>query len=633
MSKPVCIAKAEPVLPSFAKTPPMGWNTWNKYGCVIDHNLIKQTADTMVSEGYLAAGYEYLNLDDCWQSNNRSDNGTIVVDPFAFPFGIKPVADYIHSKGLKFGIYSSAGRKTCAGRMASLEYEENDAISYGEWGVDYLKYDNCNYDEGVPAPLRFQRMQNALLHTRRDIFFSVCTWGVENTWEWAPDVGHSFRTHDDIYNGWQSVVDILQVHSQVAHLGGPGHWADPDMLEIGNDELSYDESITHFSLWSAMKAPLILGNSLTNVSQELFDIVTNRQVIAVNQDSLGKPALRIIHIKDDQDIWAGPLSNNSMIVVLVNYKSHEQNVTVDVYSELGYKGGYARELWIQHEVNLINSSTITQTLRPHACAMYKITDGYQTRNLTVPVTLKNDSSTYITIEQNTADASVSLRAIRYEAEGLNNLVQGLARRKGCELCSGGAYVMAIGNVNRPQTGTLIYRNITASSGPGEYIMRIQYLDCFSWSTCGDFFTRRWNLRIRVNQGEPFWVYLKSKRNPTVTSDYSIGIVLDKDENNEIIFDDPNAYGPSIDYIELIPRNNDNNNFNNVHQRQQEGRGSNVFELSFWESGDPLATTKLTRVLTDFFWELLFIVICCVLTLRVLLLIYKRKHRLSHYNQL
>ncbi|KAI9252374.1 glycoside hydrolase superfamily [Phascolomyces articulosus] len=610
-------AKAdEPIIPSFATTPPMGWNTWNKYGCAIDHHLIQQTADAMVSEGYLAAGYNYLNLDDCWQSNNRTDNGTIVIDPLAFPFGIKPVADYVHSKGLKFGIYSSAGRKTCAGRMASLEYEKNDAKSYSDWGVDYLKYDNCNYDEGVPAPLRFRHMRDALLQTGRDIFFSVCTWGVENTWEWAPEMGHSFRTHDDIYNDWQSIVDILQVHSQVVHLGGPGHWADPDMLEIGNGVLSIDESITHFSIWSAMKAPLILGNSLTN------------------QDPLGKPALRIRHIKEDQDVWGGPLSNNSMVVVIVNYKPYPQNITVDISTELGYADGYARELWTQDEINLVNSSSIiTQTLRPHACAMYKLTHGYLIHNLTTSITPSNNPSVTTTMTSNTnKQQGTEIPTIRYEAEGLNNLVQGLARRKGCALCSGGAYVMAIGNVNRPQTGTLIYRNITASLGPGEYTMRINYLDCFSWSTCGDFFTRRWHLRIRVNNGEPYWISLKSKRNPTITSDYSIGIVLDKQENNEIIFDDPNAYGPSIDYIELTPHTPLNQHQYVVQRYQQEG-SSNVFELSFWESGDPLATTRLTRVLADFFWELLFIVICCALILRTLLLLYKHRHRLSYYKKL
>ncbi|KAI8146691.1 glycoside hydrolase superfamily [Fennellomyces sp. T-0311] len=582
-------------VPSFAAAPPMGWNTWNKFGCAIDDRLIMDTADTMVAEGYLAAGYKYLNLDDCWQSNNRSSNGTIVVDPVAFPHGIKPVADYVHAKGLKFGIYSSAGRKTCAGRMATLDYEENDAASYAEWEIDYLKYDNCNYDEGVSAQLRFRRMREALLRTGRDIFLSVCTWGVENTWEWAPQIGHSFRTHDDIYNGWQSIVEILQVHAKVVHLGGPGHWADPDMLEIGNGRLSIEESRTHFSLWSAMKAPLILGSSLTNVPRELYAIVTNRQVIAVNQDPLGAPAIRVIHKFDDHDVWAGPLSNDSMAVVVVNYKPYPQNLSVDVVSDLGYQGGTARELWTQVDIHLNKSSILTQTLGPHACAMYKLRLGRFVHNLTEAPTTST----------------------RYEAEALENLVQGLARRKGCELCSGGAYVMAIGNVNRPQTGTLIFRNITVT--PGAYTMRIQYLDCFSWSTCGDFFTRRWHLRIRVNDGEPFWVAVKSKRNPVATGQYAIGVVL---ENvNQIVFDDPFNYGPSIDYIELTPRNED------------ASHGSNVFELSFMESGDPLATSKLGRVLADFFWELLFILINCGLILKILSMLYKYRHRIWYYRQL
>ncbi|KAI9305199.1 glycoside hydrolase superfamily, partial [Cunninghamella echinulata] len=257
-------------------------NTWNKYNCEINEQLIKGMADTMVNKGYQEAGYTFLNIDDCWQSNDRTRDGYIIIDNHSFPNGLHTVAKYVHDKGLKFGIYSSAGRQTCAGRMASSGYERQDAETYAKIGVDYLKYDNCNYDEGISGKTRYQTMYEAIEATGKDVFISVCNWGTENTWEWANKFGHSFRSHDDIYNDWKSIVEILNVHATILDQSGPGNWADPDMLEIGNGKLTVDESKTHFSLWAAMKSPLILGNDLSDMPDDLYNIVTNKHVIKVN---------------------------------------------------------------------------------------------------------------------------------------------------------------------------------------------------------------------------------------------------------------------------------------------------------------------------------------------------------------
>ncbi|ORZ22622.1 rice alpha-galactosidase [Absidia repens] len=334
----------------------MGWSTWNRYGCHIDEQLIRETSDMLVDHGYRDAGYSYLNLDDCWQSHERTSGGDIVIDSVAFPHGIRSVADYVHSRGLKFGIYSSAGRQTCAGRMASSGYESQDAQTYASMGVDYLKYDNCNYDEGVSARTRYEAMAKAINATERHILLSVCNWGTENTWEWAGEYGHSFRTHDDIYNDWKSIVEILNVHATVVSNSGPGNWADPDILEVGNGKLTVDESRTHFSIWAAMKAPLILGHSLNDIPKELYDIVMNRDVIAVNQDPLGLPARRITHIANDRDIWAGELANQSMVLVIINYLDKSQVFNIDV-NTYGYIGSsiMAHDLWKNNKVELENT--------------------------------------------------------------------------------------------------------------------------------------------------------------------------------------------------------------------------------------------------------------------------------------
>ena len=212
------------------KTPQMGWNSWNKFGCNINEKLIIETIDTLNASGLIEAGYNYINLDDCWQIS-RDEHGVIVPDPVRFPNGIKPLVDYAHSKGLKFGLYSDAGTNTCAGRPGSLGYEDIDAQTYSDWGVDYLKYDNC-YNEEISSKLRYPKMRDALLKVDHPIFYSMWKWGEEDVATWAKDVGNSWRTTGDIIDHWKSMIKIIEDNDKWHEYAGPGHWKDPDMLEV-----------------------------------------------------------------------------------------------------------------------------------------------------------------------------------------------------------------------------------------------------------------------------------------------------------------------------------------------------------------------------------------------------------------
>lgn len=312
-------------------TPAMGWNSWNFYGCNINEEVIKKTADLMVSKGLKDAGYEYLNLDDCWQMS-RDENGRIVEDKEKFPSGMKELGKYIHSKGLKFGIYSSAGTKTCQGRPGSLYYEDIDAQTYAEWEVDYLKYDNC-HNQGIPSTERYPKMTNALKKAGRPIYYSICQWGEEKIATWGSKYSNSWRTTLDISNNWESFILILDQQQGLEKYAGPGGWNDPDMLEVGNDGFTLAEAKSHFVLWAVLKAPLILGNDLSNMSPEILQLLTNDKIIKVNQDKKGKQAKRIkrdAHIVSGYlDYYVGELERNTWVVVYHNRS--KENVTMELF--------------------------------------------------------------------------------------------------------------------------------------------------------------------------------------------------------------------------------------------------------------------------------------------------------------
>ena len=316
-----------------ALTPPMGWNSWNKFGCNVSEQMIREMADAMVSSGMKDAGYTYINIDDCWHGG-RDSLGFIYPDPQRFPSGMKALADYVHSKGLKIGIYSDAGSQTCGGRPGSRGYEFQDALSYAKWGIDYLKYDWCN-TEGLKAEGAYKTIAAALKKAGRPIVLSICEWGTEKPWEWAQNVGHLWRTTGDIFNcfdcvedhgTWKSfgVMQILDMQDGLRKYAGPGHWNDPDMMQVGNGMPPHEER-AHFSMWCMLAAPLIAGNDLRNMSKATLEILTNKEVIAVNQDSLGIQGFKYA-VSDSLETWFKPLKNGDWAVCFLNRSKTPKNI-------------------------------------------------------------------------------------------------------------------------------------------------------------------------------------------------------------------------------------------------------------------------------------------------------------------
>lgn len=319
-----------------ALTPPMGWNSWNRFGCDVNEALIMETADAMVESGMKDAGYRYIVIDDCWHGE-RDSLGFIHPHPEHFPSGMKALADYIHSKGLKFGIYSDAGWKTCGGRPGSRGREYQDARQYAEWGVDYLKYDWCN-TEGLNARGAYLTMRDALHAAGRPIVFSLCEWGDNEPWTWGAEIGHLWRTTGDIapifdgeegHGSWSSwgVLQILDMRKDIRRYAGPDHWNDFDMMEVGNG-MSTAEDRAHFSLWCMMASPLMAGNDLRDMSRETREILTNREAIAVNQDSLGVQGFKCYE-KDQWEIWAKPLQGGELALCFLNRGLDPVKIEID----------------------------------------------------------------------------------------------------------------------------------------------------------------------------------------------------------------------------------------------------------------------------------------------------------------
>lgn len=316
-----------------AAKPPMGWNTWNKFACTIDEKLIRNSADALVSSGLQQAGYTYLVIDDCWHGQ-RDSLGFIHPDPQKFPSGIKALADYVHSKGLKFGIYSDAGSKTCGGRPGSRGHEYQDALSYAAWGVDYLKYDWCD-TEGLKAQGAYTTMRDALHSAGRPVVFSMCEWGDNKPWEWAKDIGHLWRTTGDIYHcfdceenhgSWSSwgVLRILDMQNGLRKYAGPDHWNDPDMMEVGNG-MTVGEDRAHFSMWCMLAAPLMAGNDIAAMTKETKEILTNSEAIAIDQDEMGIQGFKY-NVKDSVETWFKPLANGDWAVCFLNRKKVSQKI-------------------------------------------------------------------------------------------------------------------------------------------------------------------------------------------------------------------------------------------------------------------------------------------------------------------
>ena len=323
-----------------ALTPPMGWNSWNKFAKNVNEELIRETADAMATNRMKAAGYQYVNIDDCWQGE-RDRNGNIQPDPARFPSGIKALADYVHSRGLKLGIYSDAGARTCGGRPGSRGHEYQDARSYAEWGVDYLKYDWCGCDDLKPEGA-YTTMRDALYAAGRPIVFSICEWGNSKPWNWAPAVGQLWRTTGDIYpcfdckqdhGTWYSwgILQIVDLQKGLRESAGPGHWNDPDMLEVGNG-MATNEDRAHFSMWCMLAAPLIAGNDLRQMTPEVSAILLNRGAIAVDQDALGVEGF-CYSAKGGIEVWFKPLTDGAWAMCVLNRTARPQKFFFDWKAE------------------------------------------------------------------------------------------------------------------------------------------------------------------------------------------------------------------------------------------------------------------------------------------------------------
>ncbi|WP_052398309.1 glycoside hydrolase family 27 protein [Streptomyces sp. NRRL F-5123] len=359
-----------------APTPQMGFNDWNAYGCNVSESLIKSTALAMHNNGMQAAGYNYVNIDDCWMTHTRDSSGRLVPDPSKFPDGIKGTADYVHSLGLKLGIYEDAGTATCAGYPGSLGHETTDAASFASWGVDYLKYDNCN-NNGVPGQTRYTTMRDALAATGRPILYSLCNWGQENVWTWGAGVGNSWRTTGDINASYSSMLSIFHSNVGLAAYAGPGHWNDPDMLEVGNGSLTDTEARTEFSLWSEMAAPLIAGTNIASASSSTLSIYTNSRVIAVDQDSLGKQGT-MVSSAGGLDVMAKPLSNGDVSVALFNESGSTATIstTAAAVGKSGASSYTLTDLW--SGATSTTAGAISASVPAHGTVMYRVAGGSST---------------------------------------------------------------------------------------------------------------------------------------------------------------------------------------------------------------------------------------------------------------
>jgi alpha-galactosidase len=389
LSLALCTVALAQKFEGLALTPPMGWNTWNTFASNINEALVKETAEAMIANGMRDAGYVYIVLDDTWSTRERDASGNLVGDPKKFPSGMKALGDFLHAKGFKFGIYNCAGAKTCAGYPGGRGHEFQDALTYASWGVDYLKYDWCNHGT-ADARETYKTMRDALYTAGRPVVFSLCEWGQNKPWEWAGEVGHLWRTTGDIYDsysgrsgwsmGWKAILDLQ--HSLVEGSGpdgigkyaGPGHWNDPDMLEVGKEGLSLAESRAHFSFWCMLAAPLMAGNDVRHMTVEVREILTNRDVLAIDQDALGKQGYRALsEPAKNIEIWIKELSHGEWAVCALNTSQAPADLTIEWNRLWTIQGQYQiRDVWAKKAAG-DTSKPSTARVDSHNVVLYRLT--------------------------------------------------------------------------------------------------------------------------------------------------------------------------------------------------------------------------------------------------------------------
>jgi alpha-galactosidase len=502
--------------------PPMGWNSWNAYGCNIDENKIKSQAEAMAKNGMLGVGYRFVVMDDCWAAKVRDAQGNLQADPQKFPGGIKALADHIHALGLKFGMYSSRGTKTCAGYPASQDFEQQDALQLERWGVDYLKYDNCY--TSLDEKTQYEAMQAALSSLKRPIIFSVCSWWFR---PWIPSIGNLWRTTYDIQDVWesqalpssngeQSVVSIADTNNLYASYARPGHFNDPDMLMVGNhgkgglggpgmNDLEYR---SHFGLWAIMSAPLMAGNPLASMDAITLETLTNPEVIAVNQSAADSPAhTQGVRVRrnSSSEVWAKPLEDGSVVVLLLNRADQAADLRVN-WSDVGLLEANVkvRDLWQRQDLGVFDAGFTAQAVPAHGSVMLRL------RGMKLPPETKT--------------------IIRLEAESSSNTLTEPAQIKACEKCSGKALV---GNIRGP--GSLRFNKVFVSR-TGSVPVTV-YFNSVSTDAL---------LKITTSAGANNFVRVHSSGDQAVTS-LRINLELERGENT-ITFSLPGWKAPSIDRI-------------------------------------------------------------------------------------
>lgn len=439
-----------------ARTPQMGFNNWNTTGCgpQFDETMVKGIADLFVAQGLKAAGYTYVNLDDCWALPSRDASGNLVADPVRFPHGIKAVADYVHSKGLKFGLYSSAGTKTCAnnGFPGGLGHEAQDANLWASWGVDYLKYDNCN-NTGVDAQTRYKAMGDALKATGRPILYSICEWGSNQPWNWAPAIGNSWRTTGDINDSWASMIGIAHQNQPRAPYAKPGAWNDPDMLEVGNGGMTDTEYRTHFSLWAQMAAPLLIGSDIRSAGPATMTILKNTDVIAVDQDSLGKQGA-VVSSSGGLVVMSRQLAGGDRSVTLTNENASTATVSTTA-AAVGLPAASSYRLANLWSKAISSSSgTISASVPAHGTVMYRISVGSGNSTGTTHPLISASSQRCLDAEGAVTEPGTKIEI--WECNGRPNQAVTLTAAGELRLYGGSQCVDAYDNLTAPGTAVQLW---------------------------------------------------------------------------------------------------------------------------------------------------------------------------------
>ena len=350
----------------------MGWNSWNRFGPFVNEQLVLETADALIAGGMRDAGYRYVVIDDAWHESARDDAGDLVENRWAFPHGMAWLAEEIHRRGLRFGLYTCAGDLTCQGYPASRGREARDARRFASWGVDFMKVDWC-HTTGMEGEAAYRVWSESVRAAGRPMVLSICEWGRHRPWTWGPRLGHLWRTGPDIQDTWASVMDTLDRQVGLHEHAGPDHWNDPDMLEVGNGGMTDDEYRTHFALWAMLAAPLMAGNDVREMSETTRSILTAAEVVAIDQDALGKQARRI-RSEGGAEVWSRELADGSRAVLLLDRAGDDRDISVS-WSELGLDPLVrvrVRDAWERTDLGVFDEG-IDATLAPHAHALFRLT--------------------------------------------------------------------------------------------------------------------------------------------------------------------------------------------------------------------------------------------------------------------